>query len=55
MEILQTVIEQERVYFPFVDGEFPAFHPVFVDQNNHVFQIVREHVGLVAGGDRIEK
>ena len=31
VQILQTVIEQERVHFPFVDRELPAFHPVFVD------------------------
>ena len=55
MEILQAVIEQKRVDFPFIDREFPAFDAILVHQHDHVFQIVREHVRLVAGRHRIEK
>src|SRR5207237_1056005 len=55
MEILQTIIEQERISFPLVDRVTPALYAVFVDQNDHVMKIVRQHVWLVAGGDGIEE
>ena len=55
VQILQAVIEQERVGFQFFDREEAALHPVLVDQHDHVLQIVREHVGLVAGREGIEQ
>ena len=55
MQELHPIVEQKRVHFPFVDRVATAFDAILVDQNDHVFKIVREHVGLVAGGDRIEK
>ena len=55
MQELHPVVEQKRVDFPFVDREFTAFDPVFVHQHDHVFQIVREHIGLIARGYRIEE
>ena len=55
MEILQTVVEEQRVGLQFFDGEEPAFHPVLVHEHDHVLQIIRQHVRLVAGGQRIEQ
>ena len=55
VQILQAVIEQERVGLEFLDREQAALYPVLVDEHDHVFQIVREHVGLVARGQRIEQ
>ena len=37
MEILKSVVEQQCVDLPFIDGEPAAFHPVFVHQHDHVF------------------
>ena len=37
MEILKSVVEQQCVDLPFLDGEPAAFHPVFVHQHDHVF------------------
>ena len=50
MQILQAVVEQERVDFPFVDGKAPAFHSIFIHQHDDILQIVGQHVRLVAGG-----
>ena len=55
MQILQSIIEQERVGFHFVDREKPALYPVLIDEHDHVFQVVRQHVGLVSRGQRIEQ
>ena len=55
MQILQTVIEQERVCFHFADRVQPALHAILVHENDHILQIVREHVRLVAGRERIEQ
>ena len=55
MQILKSVVEQERIDIPFVDGEPAAFYPVLVHEHNHVLQIVREHVWLVAGCQRVEQ
>ena len=49
MQILQAVVEHEGIDFPFVDGKTTALHAVLIDQHDHVFQIVCEHVGLIAG------
>ena len=55
MEILQSIIEQEGVRAHFADGVEPAFDAIFVDEDDDVLQIVRQHVGLVARGQRIEQ
>src|SRR5436309_12025215 len=55
MQILQTIIEKQGVYFPFVDGKTTAFDAIFVHQHYDVLEIAREHVGLVAGGKRVEQ
>jgi hypothetical protein len=55
VEILQAVVEQERIDFPFVDGNQTTFDAVFVHQDDHVLQVVRQHVGLIAGRTRIQQ
>ena len=50
MEILKSVVEQQCVDLPFIDGEPTAFHPVLVHDYNHVLQVVGEHIRLIAGG-----
>ena len=55
MQILQTVIEQKRVGLPFIDRELAAFHAVLVHEHDHILQIMREHVWLVPGRERIEQ
>ena len=55
MEILKSIIEQQRIYLPFIDGEPAAFYPVFVHQHDYVLQIVREHVRLVACDQGVEQ
>ena len=55
MEVLQTVVEQKSVDFPFVDRVTTAFDAVFVHQYDHIAQIVREHVRLVPGSHGIEQ
>ena len=49
MKVLQSIVEQERIDFPFVDRHQPAFDAVFIDQHDDVLQIVRQHVGFVPG------
>ena len=49
MEILQTVVQQQRIDLPFFDGQQTAFDTVFVHEDDHVLQVMREHVRLIAG------
>ena len=51
MKVLQSVIQQERVGLEFFDRKQAAFDPILVDQHDDVLQVIREHVGLVAGGE----
>jgi hypothetical protein len=55
VEILQTIIEQEGVDPPVINRVTPAFDAVLVDEDDHVFQIMREHERFVPGGERIEQ
>ena len=55
MEILQTVIEQQGIGFPFFDREEAALYPILVDEHDHIFQVMREHVRFVSRGQRIEQ
>src|SRR6266404_608466 len=48
MQILKPVIKQQRIHLPFINREAAAFYAVFVHQHDHVLQVVREHVRLVA-------
>ena len=52
---LQAVIEQQRVATEFADRVQAAFHPVLVDQHEHVLQVRREHERLVAGHLGVEQ
>ena len=36
MEILESVVEQQRVDLPFIDGEPATFHPVFVHEYDNI-------------------
>jgi len=49
MQILQAIIEQQCVNVPFVDCEPAAFYAVFVHEDDHVSQVMRQHVRFVAG------
>ena len=53
--ILKSVVQQQRVAAKFLDRVTPALHAVLVHQHDHVLEIGREHVRLVAGGFRIEQ
>src|SRR5947208_16646025 len=55
VEILETVLEQKRVGLQLLNGEDAAFDPVLVHENYDVLEMVREHVGLVAGRKGIEE
>ena len=48
MDELHAVIEQQRVAAHFVDGVKAARDAVFIHEHDHVLEIHREHVGLVA-------
>ena len=37
MQILQTIVEQERIDAPSIDREPAALYPVFVHQHDHIF------------------
>ena len=47
MQILQAIVKQECVNFPFVDGKETALYAIFIHEHDHVFQIVRQHVRFV--------
>src|SRR5438874_4500902 len=55
VEILQTVVEQQSIGVHFFNREEPALDAILVDQYGHVFQVVRQHVGLVSGSKRVEQ
>ena len=55
VEILQTIVEQQGISVHFFNREEPALDAILVDQNGPVFLIVRQHVGLVSRGERIEQ
>src|SRR5437667_8944106 len=55
VQILKSIIEQQRIDLPFIDGEPSAFGAVFVYQHDYVLQVVREHVRLVTGDPRVEQ
>ena len=55
MEILQAVVQQEGIDFPFVDGKQTAFDAIFVHENDHVLQVVRQHVRLITSCTRIKQ
>jgi hypothetical protein len=50
MEILKSVVEQQCIDLPFVDGEPATFHPVFIHEHDYILQVVSKHVGLVSRG-----
>ena len=54
-EVLEPVVEDERVGVVFLDGVEAGFHAVLVDQHDHVLQVCREHVRLVARGKRVQE
>ena len=39
----------------FLDGETPAFHPVFIDYHRDPMEVFREHEWLVAGKLGVEE
>ena len=55
VEILQTVVEQQGIGVHFFNREEPALDAILVDQYGHVFQVVRQHVGLVSRSKRVEQ
>jgi phosphoribosylamine-glycine ligase len=55
VQILEAVVEQEGVGAEFLDGEEAALHAILVDEHDDVFEVVREHVRLVARGEGIEE
>ena len=55
VQILQSVIQQERIDFPFIDGYKTALDAIFIHEHDHVLQIVRQHVRLIAGSARIQQ
>ena len=55
MEVLQAVVEDERVRAELFDGVAPGFDPVFVHDHENPRQILREHVRLVACFPRAEQ
>jgi hypothetical protein len=48
MQILKSVVEQQRIHLPFIDREPSAFYAIFVHQHDYVLQIVCEHIRLIA-------
>ena len=55
VEELHAVVEQQRVAAHLVDGVDAAAHAVLAHQHDHVFQIARQHVRLVAGHPGVEQ
>ena len=54
-EILQAVVEEKRVGFEFLDRVAAAVYAIDVHEDDDIFQIIRQHVGLVAGREGIEQ
>src|SRR5450432_149270 len=55
MQVLQAIIEQKCIGSHLANCVQPALHAVLVDQDNHILQVMREHVRLVAGGKGIQQ
>lgn len=55
MQVLESVIEQQRIDLPFIDREPATFYTVFVHEHDYVLQVVREHVRLVPRGHGVEQ
>ena len=54
-QVLEAVVEHERVAAEAADRIGAGLHAVFVDQHDHAREIARQHVGLVAGLFGIEQ
>ena len=48
-QILKSVIQDQHVCPVMFDGVQSGFHPVFIHQNRHPFQVGGKHVRLVPG------
>ena len=48
-QVLEAVVEHERVAAKLLDRKLAGLHAVLVDEHDHAGEIFREHVGLVAG------
>jgi hypothetical protein len=54
-EVLKAIVEQECVASILGDGVAAALDAVFIDEDDHIFEIGSEHVRLVAGLFAIEE
>jgi hypothetical protein len=54
-EVLEAVVEQERVAAEALDGVPAGFDAILVDQHHNVFEIGGEHVGFIAGLFAVEQ
>src|ERR1051325_279369 len=55
VKILKSIIEQECIHFPFVNGEPATFHPIFVHEYDHILQIMGEHIRFVSRCEGVEQ
>lgn len=54
LPVLKAVIQEEGVAAEILHGKAAAFHAVFIDQNNDVFEVGSEHERFIAGLFAIE-
>lgn len=54
-KVLEAIVEEDGIDFVFADGGEAAFDAILIDEDDDVFEIVREHVWFIAGGAGVEE